>query len=193
MAIHKPLAICVLLVCLLLACVVGAYVVAWQSEPNHTTTSDTTATQKVAPSPMVYDVATWQAPNKQLKPFANDRLLGTLGSTATQESALDFRGNDATRYHYHHRTAPPLYVVQSQELFEIAWYFATPHDKDSDKTLSQTYAQTAHALSHQVLGSQATPLLTALLAQKPSPLPTGVIYANCQAQLCQIVFDKGVF
>lgn len=187
MAIHKPLAICALLAC------VVAYVVIGQSDPNHATASDTTAPQKVAPSPVVYDVEHWQVPKKQPKPFANDSLLSTLGSTATKDTGLDFMGNQATIYRYHARTAPPLYAVLSNELFEVAWYLATPHDKDSDKALSQTYAKTAHALSHQVLGSQATPLFTALLAQQSPTLPTGVVYAKCRAQLCQVVFDKEAF
>lgn len=143
--------------------------------------------------PVVYDVANWQAPAKTFKPFADEALLNILGGVATQESALDFGGNEANYYRYHHRTAPPLYVVQSDEFFEIAWYFATSHDKDSDKVLSQRYAQTAYALSHQALGDKADTLFVALLAQQFTALPAGVVYAKCQAQLCRIVFDKWAF
>lgn len=184
MATNKSLGVVALLVC---GAVLGLFVA--QDDDTTPTPQDTPPTH----SPVVYDVANWQTTPQLPKPFANDALLKTLGSTATQEPTLDFRGNEATRYRYHHRTAPPLYLVQSDELFEIAWYFATPHDKDDDKALSQRYAQTAHSLSHQLIGKGATPLLTTLLAQKSTTLPTGVVYANCRAQLCQIVFDKGAF
>lgn len=164
---------------------------------TQTNNAPNTQPSEVTSSPVVFDIQNWQTPPKKPTPFASDAqttaLLATLGDVAISDTGLDFRGNNAVLYRYHNRTAPPLYITQSSELFEIAWYFANPHDKDSDKALSLRYAQTAYALSHQLIGKETTPLFTALLAQKSTTLPTGVIYANCQAQLCQIVFDKGAF
>lgn len=181
-----------------LVLMIGVWLIFTQTNtPQADTQADGTQPSEVISSPVVFDIQNWQTPPKKPTPFASDTqtnaLLATLGDVAISDTGLDFRGNQATLYRYHNRTTPPLYTIQSHELFEIAWYFANPHDKDSDKALSQRYAQTAYTLSHQLIGKEATPLFTNLLAQKPSPLPTGVVYANCQAQLCQIVFDKGVF
>lgn len=143
------------------------------------------------PTMPTWQVKDWQAPAKRPAPFADMALLSVFGGAATKETALDFAGNTAVRYRYHTLSEPPLYVVDSKDFFEVAWYYS--YDYPEDTSITITHAKTAYALSHQVLGSQATPLFAALLAQQPPTLPTGVVHAECQVHLCQVVFDKGMF
>lgn len=156
------------------------------------TPSDTPKTVTPLPPP-TYEVQTWQPLAKKAKPFADDSLLATLGNTATKEAGLDFIGNTANVYRYHTRATPPLYVVESDDFFEVSWYFANADDKDDDKILSQNYAKTAHALSSQLIGDQATPLFGAMLTEQLPTKPAGVANAKCQHKLCQIVFEKAAF
>lgn len=156
-----------------------------------TKVDDAPTSTSQAPTMPTWQVKDWQAPAKRPTPFADMALLSVFGGAATKETALDFAGNTAVRYRYHTLSEPPLYVVDSKDFFEVAWYYS--YDYPEDTSITITHAKIAYALSHQILGSQATTLMGRLLTKQSASLPAGVVHAECQAHLCQMVFEKGMF
>lgn len=136
---------------------------------------------------VVYDVATWQTPQK-LKTLDDKALLLLLAEEATEGEALDFYGAKAKEYRFASLTEPMLSAIVSDELFEVHWYHATAKDTDSDKAVSVAYAKKAHQLLGAVYGLDA-PFMQNLLEGKDVKR-AGVVFAKCQMYRCQIVLDK---
>lgn len=144
-------------------------------------------------NPVVYDVGNWQVFTKTPKPFENIKTLSApLGAVARKKQLLDIQGYHAESYHYHSDGEPPLYVVDSDKFFEVAWYYASSKDSDKDKAISQKYAYATYELTGRVVGN-AKPLFESILANKEANLPTGVVLAQCKNYLCQVVFEKQQF
>ncbi len=193
-------------VLLLLVAVVWLF---FRPNPNPTIVKDddkSEPTNYIAPS---YDVKSFARAEGSWNVAADksfEKLMAsTLGATATQDDALDFYANHAARYRYHAQFEPPLYVIDSKDIFEIAWYYAHAKDSQSDKQASLNYAKKAYVLSDYLLDNPAD-LFDKMLNNTSRPkqtdakglpsnpsvtdLPKGVIFANCANYMCQIVFDK---
>ncbi len=136
---------------------------------------------------VVYDVATWQAAQKQKTPD-DKALLLLLGDGATESEALDFYGAKAKEYRFASLTEPMLSVIVSDELFEVHWYHAVAKDTDSDKAVSVAYAKKAYQLLGVVYGLDVS-FMQDLLDSKDVKR-AGVVFAKCQMYRCQIVLDK---
>lgn len=150
--------------------------------------------EPVAPKvylPVVYEPHRWQASAPLADPFLDtDALIAKLGA-AVVETALDWQGNQASKYRFYALDEPPLYVVDSDKFFEITWYYAAIKDGDKDKQASQNYAQKAFVVGSSILtAKQSVDLFDAMLAQKDISLPKPVAYAQCQSYQCQIIFQK---
>lgn len=140
-------------------------------------------------APISYDVANWQARQTLTAPFDSTALIATLGAT-NADTGLDYYGKEAMVYRYHNRAEIPFFVVQSQDLLELSWYFADPKDDTATKAQSLSYAKKAYGLSYELLGEQALPLFTQLLQSATiNELPKNVLTAKCADYRCQLVFQ----
>lgn len=158
------------------------------------------STKDPAPTytPVVYDSQNWEKSAHIARPFQDTKaLMGLLGSAVHADGeALDIHGNTGQLYRYHGKTEPPLYVVDSADFFEVAWYYAAPTDSEKDKATSLKHAKTAHALTTAILPDDGTRLITAILKPDTAPddlmkkMADKVALAHCKNYLCQIVFKK---
>lgn len=146
--------------------------------------------------PVVYDVEKWASTSRQ--PMNAKQLLEALGTTATQEDSLDYYGNHATKYRFSARHEPPLYVLESDKVLEIAWYYAAPKDNDDQKNTSLDYAKRIYALMGAYGGEVGENLVKSML-QNPNRLYTAedesnkvidVIVADCTNYQCHIILQK---
>lgn len=169
--------------------VMGVWYV-WQNNKPVSQPATTTKAPKTY-TPVHYPVESWQVAQDIQKDTTALMLL--LGDVAMSEEALDFYGETATKYRYATPSEPPLYVVQSEGLFEIGWYHATAKDGDKDKAMSVRHAQKAYQLMTAVYGKEALGLFKGLLGddkQGSSPKLVGVVSAKCGNYTCQVVLDK---
>lgn len=154
----------------------------------------TTDTPPKVYEPVVYTPSEWATSEHLPKPFDDSqKLMANLGAVAVRETGLDFDGKTADVYRYHSKSEPPLYVVDSDDFFEINWYFASPKDSDKDKAVSVAYAKAVHSIMRQILGDEGTKLMDKLLNQQSATAVRGVAYAHCRTYQCQIVLQKASF
>lgn len=139
--------------------------------------------------PVVYQTKDWTTA-KPIGLSDGDSLKTLLGDTATSEEALDFYGELATKYRYTAKSEPPLYVIESQRLFEIGWYYASATDDEPTKNLSLRHAQKAYQVMTALDGKQGANLMQAILDGKTAPKLKGVIAASCENYLCRIVIKR---
>lgn len=140
--------------------------------------------------PVRYDVQCWQLQQK-LPALSSGILIKQIGDTATKDTGLDIKGQRGDLYRYHAKDEPPIYVIDSEDFFELAWYYATPTDSDEDKQASQKYAKTAYGVATDVLGQSGVQTMTDILTnQSPKDKPAVLVLAQCQEYMCRLVFDK---
>lgn len=146
--------------------------------------------------PVVYDVKNWASTPRQT--INIEQLKAKLGAVATQENGLDYYGNHATKYRFSARHEPPLYVLESDKVLEIAWYYAAPKDNDDQKNTSLDYAKRIYALMGAYGGEVGENLVKSML-QNPNRLYTAedesnkvidVIVADCTNYQCHIILQK---
>ncbi|WII95167.1 hypothetical protein LU276_09235 [Moraxella haemolytica] len=141
--------------------------------------------------PVVYQTDTWsRLPKKQLDFEGIKRHLGT---TATSEQSLDFYGNHATKYRFTTKSEPPFYVIESEAVLEVLWYYAAPKDNDAQKTASIDYAQKVYAMMGTYAGEEGERLVAGMLNQPNRLYATkvaGVLSANCTNYQCRIIFNR---
>lgn len=143
----------------------------------------------IKPNPASKKPYTPTAYSEADSPFSTAQFVRFFGETAVAEPALDFGGNTATRYRYHHRSQEPFYVIDSQDFFEIAWQFNPDNPATPQAQIAERF--THSLLGNETLGNGAT--FWANLTNPPTALPDGVVLAECRHQLCQVVFEKAVF
>lgn len=140
--------------------------------------------------PVHYDVPSWQ-PQQKLPILSSSVLTKQVGNTATKDTGLDIKGKMGDLYRYHAKDEPPIYVIDSEDFFELSWYFAMPTDSDKDKQASVRYAQKAYGVATGVLGQSGTQIMTDMLAsQSLKDKPAALVLAQCQEYMCHLVFDK---
>lgn len=145
---------------------------------------------------VVYDVANWQA-RPIMTEMGQDRFERAktfIAQTATKSDALDFHGVMADKYSHTSAHEPPLYVIESDELFELTWYYAHPKDSDAIKQASYAHAQKAYALATALYGNDGKAVLENMLAEqeiKTELLQThGILKAECVNYTCQLIMKK---
>lgn len=149
-----------------------------------------------------YETTHWQASPKL--PMVDSRaVIRQVGHTATQETGLDIKGQTGVLYRYHNKHEPPMYVIDSDDFFELAWYYAAPTDSDAEKQASLRYAQVAYGVATSVLGQSGAQLMVHMLNHpslsadipktNPANLPKTLVVSECQYHLCRLVFDKQVW
>lgn len=151
---------------------------------------DGTTTQEV-----IYDVANWQG--RSIIHSESDKfeqIKSILGSTATTSETLDFDGRKADKYSYTSASEPPLYVIESDDVFELAWYFASPNDSDRIKANSMTYAKKGHEVATALYGDDGKSLIEQMLDKQtiaPEFLEVHRLrYAGCQDYTCRLIIQK---
>lgn len=137
----------------------------------------------------VYQTQDWQT-SDPIKKSDDDKLKALLGDTATSEEALDFYGQLATKYRYTAKSQPPLYLIESKELFELAWYYAHAKDDDQTKASSLAHAKKAYKIATALYAKQGGELMQAILNGQPAPKLKGIVMAQCKDYLCQIVVER---
>ncbi|MDO4441115.1 MAG: hypothetical protein Q4B81_02920 [Moraxella sp.] len=141
--------------------------------------------------PVVYQTDTWARLPKENLDF--DGIKARLGTTATSEDSLDFYGNHATKYRFSSKSEPPFYVVQSDDVLEVAWYYAAPKDNDAQKAASVDYAKKVYAMMGAYAGEAGERLLADILDQPNKPYAgklSGVLTADCMNYQCRIIFGR---
>lgn len=156
-----------------------------------------------------YDVQNFRQADANAPNLSHDKSFEELmnrvfGVASDKDATLDFNGSDALRYRYHANFEPPLYVIDSKDIFEISWYFASAKDSQSDKQISLNYAQKAYLFGDYLLDNPSG-LFENMLNNTQSKqtdanglpvnasvraLPDGVIFASCTNYMCQLIFDK---
>lgn len=117
-------------------------------------------------------------------------LYTTLGSTAILGTTLDFYGNVANRYQFSSDGEMPLAIIQSDQLFEVIWYFTQESDTAFAKSQSQNHTEKVERLLTVLYGKQANPLINAMLNHQPTPKLSGIVHAKCQHYTCRLVLDN---
>lgn len=140
--------------------------------------------------PITYDVASWQIHGMHLKPNDSDAIKSLLGSSVTTEDALDYDGRVAQKYRYTAQYEPPLYIIESDALMELVWYYADAKDGENFKASSIEYAQKAYRVAHALYGDDSTGLIQAMLDGKPTTKQTGLMVATCQDYHCRLIWQK---
>lgn len=139
--------------------------------------------------PVVYDTQNWQTASSQSQDL--DVLKETLSETATHEDALDFYGNQATRYRFSAPFEPPFYVIESPNVFEVVWYYAAPTDDDATKAQSIDFAKRSHQMMAMVGGNVGTKIMQHMLhGRAVASQAIGSFWlerAVCEAYRCQII------
>ena len=151
---------------------------------------DGTTTQEV-----IYDVANWRG--RSIMHADSDKfeqIKSMVGSTATTSETLDFDGRKADKYSYTSASEPPLYVIESDEVFELAWYFASLKDNKKTKADSIRHAQKSHAVATALYGNDGKILIENMLNKQtmtPEFLEAHQLrYAGCQDYLCRLIIKK---
>ena len=144
---------------------------------------------------IIYDVANWQ--NRSVMHADSDKfeqIKSMVGSTATKSDTLDFDGRMADKYSYTSASEPPLYVIESDEVFELAWYFASLKDNKKTKADSIRHAQKSHAVATALYGNDGKILIENMLNKQtmtPEFLEAHQLrYAGCQDYLCRLIIKK---
>lgn len=147
--------------------------------------------EKYHHKPVVYEVASWSRTPKQ--PINVEQLKSKLSTTATTEQSLDFYGNHATKYRFSNKTEPPFYAVESEDVLEIAWYYAAPTDDEQQKNASMTHAMKVYAVMGAYAGIQGETVVQNAL-QNPNKVfhdeHAGIITAQCMHYQCRIILNK---
>ncbi|WP_066805274.1 hypothetical protein [Moraxella oblonga] len=157
-----------------------------QSDPK---TVEAPSTPKVY-HPVSYDVSEWERHAQMSKPDF-EMLKGLVGHSATQTDTLDFYGNMANKYSFVSAYEPTLYVVESKESFELAWYFAHTKDDEKTKQTSQKYAQKAYQVITALYGDDGRWLLQNMLDEEvPTFEDESLLLARCRDYLCRLVVKK---
>ncbi len=188
----KPLKIPMMLI-LIIACLL-ALLLFFRPATNETLVQDD-GEPKVYEK-VVYEVDAWQAQPVMTATGQErfDEAKALLSATATKTDALDFDGRPAARYSYTASSEPPLYVIESDEVFELSWYFAHPKDNDEIKQTSQKHAQKAHALATALYGDDGKRLIEAMLSQLQVEQELSnrhhLRLAECRDYTCQLVIQK---
>lgn len=140
--------------------------------------------------PVSYDVSEWER-HTQMSELDFEMLKGLVGHSATETDTLDFYGNQANKYNFVSAHEPTLYVVESKESFELAWYFAHAKDDDKAKEASQKYAQKAYQVITALYGDEGRWLLQNMLDEEvPAFEDETLLLARCRAYLCRLVVKK---
>lgn len=166
----------------LMVIVAGAVWLWWSNTPKAVPTAPPAPKQYHAPT---YDVVSWT-----LSPKTRDfeTLIAHLG-VPTKGEAMDFYGNVAVQYRFFAPQEPPLYAVVGTNSLELVWYHAVANDNEGFKAHSLASAQKVYAVMSAIYQKDATPLMSAILSDKPAPTLSGVTHAKCRAYQCQIVLD----
>lgn len=138
--------------------------------------------------PVVYDVQNWTTEPKQTLDFKG--IKAKLGTAATVEEALDFYGNHAKQYRFSTKSEPPFYVIESDGVLEVVWYYATAKDNDAQKQASLNYAKRVYQMMGAYAGDAGQQLVKNIL-QNPNKthehaLPK-IPAADCADYRCRIV------
>lgn len=145
---------------------------------------------------VIYEVDSWQAQPviAMMEQDKFDKVKSLISATATKTDGLDFDGRPAVRYDYTTSSEPPLYVIESDEIFELSWYFAAPKDSDRVKQMSQKHAQKAYALATALYGDDGKVLMKAMLSQTQAEKTLmnrhRLRLAECRDYTCQLVMQK---
>lgn len=142
--------------------------------------------------PVVYDTSTWQVAPSRLTD--EKQLMAILGSTASTEPALDYYGNQAMRYRFAAKHEVPLYVIDSDSIFELVWYYPAPTDDDKTKEQAITFAKRAYEFMSAVDGEVGTSIVSMMLVAEPVAPQAVASYhllsAACQHYQCRIILAK---
>lgn len=144
---------------------------------------------------IIYDVANWQNHARIYERSDKfEQIKSMVGSTATKSDALDFDGRMADKYSYTSASEAPLYIIESDEVFELAWYFASLNDSDRIKANSMTYAKKGHEVATALYGDDGKSLIEQMLDKQtiaPEFLEAHQLrYAGCQDYLCRLIIKK---
>lgn len=143
---------------------------------------------------VVYDVASWRAHPKLAGNDKFERIKELIGGTATKDDALDFNGSRADKYSYTSRHEPPLYVVDSDKLFELSWYHAHPKDNDEVKEVSVRHAQKAYGVAGALWGDDGKIIIEHMLNEQAMGEKLlkshRLLKAQCTNYTCQMVMEK---
>lgn len=176
--------------------VVAVFVIFYPVRPQKKVVQD--VVKKREYKPVVYDVERWATNPKQAMGIKDVKdIKHKIGATAVQKTALDYYGNHATKYRFGARHEPPLYVLESDGVFEIVWYYATAKDNDFQKQKSLEYAKRIYALMGAYGGHAGENLVKTILQNPNQPYEAtkaqtalGVIVAGCTHYQCRIILDK---
>lgn len=170
---------------------VGLLAIWWFIAPRQTDTPKPTVdTPKPNHQAVVYDFVGHKSAPHQPKDYATAKKL--LGDSALQSDSLDYHGGMATRYDYALAHEPTLYVVESDGLFELVWYFAKPTDSDAQKQASIRYAQRAYQVASSLSADKGGQMVMSMLTDpkhKDAKI-AGVLTAQCMDYTCRIVWSK---
>ncbi len=147
---------------------------------------------------VIYEVDSWQAQPVMTTmgqdKFDFDKVKSLISATTTKTDGLDFDGRPAVRYDYTTSSEPPLYVIESDEIFELSWYFASPKDSDKVKQMSQKHAQKAYALATALYGDDGKVLMKAMFSQTQAEKALlnrhHLRLAECRDYTCQLIIQK---
>lgn len=177
-----------------LVAIVLAMAVLWVMLGNKQDEQPTTLSAASNDEPVIYPVQSWQtALHKPTVSF--DVLKSLLGETATTAEVLDFEGDFARVYRFVGRAEPPLYVIESDRFFELAWYYASAKDDKTNKQISVKYAKQAHQVATTLYGDKGSVLMTQILTgktldDKERQSYPKLVLAGCQDYLCQLIIKK---
>lgn len=164
----------------------------WLLERSSTVPAEPEPTRQYLP--VKYSVEDWKR-SQVLPKMDTDALKVLLGSATTTAEVLDFQGGFARQYRYTSKSEPPLYVIESDKLFEVAWYYANQKDDEQSKTASVQYAQKVYQVITAIYGDKGTTLTKQLLSGEPltkkqQQAYPHLVFARCQDYLCQVVINK---
>lgn len=144
---------------------------------------------------IIYDVANWQNHARIYERSDKfEQIKSMVGSTATKSDTLDFDGRMADKYSYTSASEAPLYIIESDEVFELAWYFASLKDNEKTKADSIRHAQKSHAVATALYGNDGKILIENMLNKQtmtPEFLEVHRLrYAGCQDYVCRLIIQK---
>lgn len=141
---------------------------------------------------VVYDTKNWQVAGVAATDITS--LKSYIGSTATQEETLDFYGKPASSFRYSAAHEPPLYVVESDGLLELVWYYAAASDNEPTKSASLNFAKRAYLMMSAADAKKGTNIVHQILQGVPMAEQTvgafELLNAQCQDYRCQIVLRQ---
>lgn len=143
---------------------------------------------------VVYDITSWHASPVMTAQDKFEQIKTLIGATATQEETLDFHGQPAKKYNYSAGHEPPLYVIESDAMFEISWYFAQPKDSDAVKADSIAHAKKAYGATTALYGDDGKAIMATILAGQTAEVsltkPHHLLKATCHHYTCQLIIQK---